>query len=218
VVRERNKQALIDLKLSVLEEFTKESKDVQVHLEQLNHDYRFHLQVIKNMLDNDLHKEAEDYYEEITEHYSDVKAYYIEDYSALSVLFMQMAGKAREEGVDFRCRIPKRLEFVGRESEISAILSNLMENAFRAVNHLVHRKWICVEMGNMHDNLMIIVENPVEEGVKGKGADSEGRGIGLKSVERMVKDYQGIMDVEEKGKVFSVSILIPNEVGVGKVI
>lgn len=119
---------------------------------------------------------------------------------------------AREQGIDMRIdiRIPQDIGIAS--FDITTILANLLDNSLEAVQSL-EAKWIAVKIFMKHNRLNIQIDNPygvapVKKNGKFVTSKSEKKmhGYGMQNVEAAVERYEGQMNIDMEGQIFSVKI------------
>lgn len=111
---------------------------------------------------------------------------------------------AEKEEIEFQAElsIPMEMQFKG--ADISLILGNLLENAVEGAEKAEKRKYIKLSVKYDRKNLLIMVENSYEgklKKIKGElrttKEDTANHGIGLASVRRAARKYQGTVFVDD---------------------
>ena len=123
---------------------------------------------------------------------------------------------AVEKGIniELQMKIPDTMPY--KSSDLCVVLGNLLDNAIEAVEKNQERKEIYLSLVFSKNRLMINIKNHYEKVVKkdrmgnyiSQKAKRQDHGIGLKSVKEIVYAYNGIMRVDDAGKIFEVSILM----------
>ena len=112
---------------------------------------------------------------------------------------------AENEGIKFQSELSIPMEMPFRGADISLILGNLLENAVEAAEKAEDEKYIRFKMKYDKNNLLITVENSYkgklikgkDEELKTTKKDTANHGIGLMSVQRAVRKYQGGMFIDD---------------------
>ncbi len=190
---------------------------LRAHVEEtrlLRHDFRQHLRVISNLMDagrtDELKQYLRQYDQELGgEHVSlcanaavDAIAGYYYHYAAV-----------HEVPADWKISLPETLPLP--ETDLCMLLGNLLENALQSsVDLPAERRSIHVICQMLSPAMLgLIVENAYD-GVLDKEGDSfrstrpGGSGIGLQSVENIVRRYHGKLTIETERQVFSVNVLL----------
>jgi two-component system sensor histidine kinase AgrC len=123
---------------------------------------------------------------------------------------------AEKEEIEFQVElsIPMEMQFKG--ADISLILGNLLENAVEGAEKAEQRKYIKLSVKYDRKNLLIAVENSYGgklKRVKGElrttKVDTANHGIGLASVRRVARKYQGIVLIDDTAsKCFLVRVVL----------
>lgn len=124
---------------------------------------------------------------------------------------------AQKEGIDMKCYVfvPDRLPFDG--ADLCIILGNLLDNAMEAVGCFpTGHRYMSVSVTLVKGSLSIMVENPYQGEVMEDSAshivtskqDKKNHGIGLDSVQRTVKKYNGELLLDYKNGLFKATVLL----------
>lgn len=122
----------------------------------------------------------------------------------------------RGEGVQVKVNItvPTRLKI--EDDDLVIILGNLLDNAIEAVGRKQENKKIEMELYYEKGSICLSIKNTYDfliKNEKGKlitqKKDKSRHGIGLKNVERIVKQYGGNLKIDYDNEVFCVDIYIP---------
>ena len=96
------------------------------------------------------------------------------------------------------------MEMPFKGADISLILGNLLENAVEGAEKATKRKYIKLSVKYDRKNLLITVENSyggklkkVKEELKTTKEDTANHGIGLASVRRAARKYQGTVFIDD---------------------
>jgi len=124
---------------------------------------------------------------------------------------------AQKEGIDMKCYVfvPDRLPFDG--ADLCIILGNLLDNAMEAVGCFpTGHRYMSVSVTLVKGSLSIMVENPYQGEVMEDSAshivtskqDKKNHGIGLDSVQRTVKKYNGELLLDYENGLFKATVLL----------
>ncbi len=98
--------------------------------------------------------------------------------------------------------------------DIAVILGNLLDNAIEAVSNIDDR-WIDLKLRYTKGRLIIEMNNSYDGTVKKVGSkyiscksDKENHGYGLKSVQAVLKNYDGAMQISHDSRKFTVKALL----------
>ena len=114
--------------------------------------------------------------------------------------------------IEYKINIPKDLGI--RLFDMNVILGNLLENAISAASHS-EEKWLSVFIKYEKGILFIHMRNSYSGQIIRQGMhyvttkkETQGHGIGLQNVKKVVESYHGTLDVEDKNNIFDVKIMI----------
>lgn len=126
--------------------------------------------------------------------------------SMLSKKYLQ----AQELGIecDFEILFPEKMQISPKD--ISSLLGNILDNAIEAVENM-DKGYIKLKLLYYKSFITIEIENPVLERVvelSTKKSDTWNHGLGLKSVDGIVKKYNGLFEWHSDENVFRLSIIL----------
>lgn len=114
--------------------------------------------------------------------------------------------------VSFDILIPEKLPLM--TFDIAVILGNLLDNAIEAVANTDER-WIDIKLKYTKGRLIIEINNSYDGKLKkvdgrfiSRKTDKKNHGIGLKSVEAALKNYDGVMQISHDPVKFTVKVLL----------
>ena len=111
---------------------------------------------------------------------------------------------AEKETIDFQAELSIPMEMSFKGADISLILGNLLENAVEGAEKAIKKKYIKLSVKYDRKNLLINIENSyegklkkVKEGLRTTKEDTANHGIGLASVRRAARKYQGTVFIDD---------------------
>lgn len=124
---------------------------------------------------------------------------------------------ARECGIRFVLRIfiPEKLPV--DQCDLGIVLGNALDNAIEAAGVCPEEdRRIEIRMGVKKDALILVVKNPYAHDLKHSEAgellstkkDSQRHGYGLKSIQRTAERYSGEVLIDEKNRVFCLTVIM----------
>lgn len=132
----------------------------------------------------------------------------------LDTLLEQKKAKAESKGIAFRIRADRIGELPFSDMEISTLFSNLLDNAIEACEKIPDdRRWIEIHITRKSAMLYITISNSI----KGRPLEKEGKlitnkenhqlhGYGIKSVQKIVRKYEGEFSYQVHENEFVVTI------------
>lgn len=131
--------------------------------------------------------------------------------------YMLQKAKAELETVDVKVILP---EEIMHSFDLNVLIGNLLENAIEAARK-TERKYLNVYIALQKGVLKIQIENSyvtetISEVNKRDGSriflttkkKKEQHGIGLKNVKKIVELYNGNIDIQTRGNIFSVKLIL----------
>ncbi len=133
------------------------------------------------------------------------------DNTLINAVLSEYRTKAEQEGLEFSARIQMPKELACDEAEFCVMLSNLLENSLDAA-----KSYIAISIKHLNHQLSLNVKNDYEGELK-KSAENnylttkpQGSGLGLKSVEAILKSNSGFLKIEDTDGVFDVFATLKN--------
>ena len=178
------------------------------------HDFRQHILIINNYLENGQTDKLKEYLSPIIATVSESHRMICEN-QVVNAIANHYNDIAKARNVTINWSIDLGNDLPTKESDMCAVLGNLVENAIKAAaeldgdNRLVDiRIWLLNPK-----TLVISIFNAYRGSLKLDKhglpiSDKDGHGIGLRSVKNIVKRYKGTMEIETLNGIFNVSILM----------
>ncbi|MFZ7120463.1 MAG: sensor histidine kinase [Eubacteriaceae bacterium] len=190
------------------------------HIDQFQkekHDFNQHLQMILAYISTEKIKDAKDYIFKLTDKIENLDQIKSSKHPEINSFILYKTNIANNNGIKIEknIKLPDRL-FI-ETIDLTIILGNLFDNAIESneFNKIEKRK-IIVNMHEKNNYLIIHTENPytrinlknnILETTK---IDKENHGIGLKNINFIVEKYNGFMEMDTSGGIFSIKIALEN--------
>ena len=124
--------------------------------------------------------------------------------------------RCERAGIDFHCMADVPLLDGMRSGDLYSLLGNALENAVEAAAKCGAERYIRVNIASVAEMLSIHIENTfagqltTENGkLRSTKPDPSGHGFGVRSMEWIVKRYDGTMTFSDANGIFSEDILLP---------
>ena len=190
------------------------SKENIALINQKCHDLKHQIRAIRNSSKEDIDKYLEEMEGSIRIYESIVKT----GNEVLDTILTEKSLYCRERGITVSCVADgSQMDFINTV-DLYAILGNALDNAMEAVEKFKHeeKRQIDVLIYRQQNFLVMNIINPMKESlvyeeelpVSTKG-DRRFHGFGLRSMQYMVKKYDGFLNISEEDGCFSLKILIP---------
>ena len=171
------------------------------------HDARHRDSILISYLENGEVEGAKEFLKkELAEIEKNAKIPFCEN-TLINAVLSEYRTKAEQEGLEFSARIQMPKEF----AEVCVMLSNLLENSLDAA-----KSYIAISIKHLNHQLSLNVKNDYEGELK-KSAENnylttkpQGSGLGLKSVEAILKSNSGFLKIKDTDGVFDVFATLKN--------
>jgi hypothetical protein len=181
---------------------------------QLRHDFRQHILLINEYLKKGQTDKLAKYIAPLVEHISQCHKTICRNQAVDAIAsHYDEAAKSQEVSVNWSIDLGEDLPV--KESDMCAVMGNLVENAIRAASELEgNNRRVNVRIGLLNTKTLVI---SIYNAYRGRIeldknnlpiTNKEGHGIGLHSVQNIVKRYKGSMTIETNNGMFNVSILM----------
>ena len=175
------------------------------------HDARHRDSILISYLENGEVEGAKEFLKkELAEIEKNAKIPFCEN-TLINAVLSEYRTKAEQEGLEFSARIQMPKELACNEAEFCVMLSNLLENSLDAA-----KSYIAISIKHLKHQLSLNVKNDYEGELK-KSAENnylttkpQGSGLGLKSVEAILKSNSGFLKIEDTDGVFDVFATLKN--------
>ena len=134
----------------------------------------------------------------------------------LDVLLAEKIGICQQRNIVLTCSLGKTDFSFVEELDLYSLFQNALSNAINAVSALPEsaERFITLSAARDGNMLSIHMENPCLEdidfvdGLPQTRGDPDWHGFGMKSMRRIAEKYDGMLTVEQKGKLFFLDILL----------
>ena len=184
-------------------------------LKQIRHDMKNHIIVIEELAKTQDNDKILDYISNLYDKLGQAKVFSDTGIIAIDSVLNYKLTQAEKKGIDVTSEItiPNNLEF--QSNDFVAILGNLLDNAIEATSKLNDNKYIKLHIKYNKGTVFIAVKNSFDgklnivgnEYKTTKDSDSL-HGIGMKSIETTIKQYNGEMKVSHTNNEFLVKIIL----------
>lgn len=194
----------------------KQTAEIQTMYRQMQawrHDYRNHIQNMKNRLDSDsgeLSKYLDALADDLTEADTLIRTGNVMADALLSGKLA--AAQAKGIALHVKAQIPKGLAM--SDVELCALLGNLIDNAMEACEKLPeNERFLRVYIDRFKGQFYLSVQNSSPAVVREKGSfrttKSGTHGFGLFRIDRIAKKYNGYVNRQYEEGIFATELMIP---------
>lgn len=141
-----------------------------------------------------------------------VESQWFTSHQEMNVLVGHKCRQAQAAGIKFQSKINIPMSLAISEIDLISLVSNLLDNAIEACSYCPPEdSWIKLQMVAQKQCLVIRVENSTDDqhqSFNTRKPDKQQHGIGLKSVQRIVKKYNGELEFDWEEHSFSIEITL----------
>lgn len=190
------------------------SKENIALINQKCHDLKHQIRALRGTRSEDM----DQYLAEIEESVQIYEAIVKTGNEVLDTILTEKSLYCKERGITISCVADGRLMSFIHTVDLYAILGNAIDNAIEAVEKFKHeeKRQIDVLIYQQQKFLVINIINPMkdtliyeEELPVTTKKDTNYHGYGLRSIQHLVKKYDGVLTVKEEDGCFSLVMLIP---------
>ena len=214
---ERLKEKRAYNRLETKNDYYEKVEESQNQIRRLYHDMNNHLYNIQMM--NKSSEDASDYIVSLQNELKEARKTIVSGNSLFDIIVDEKMNICKNKGIEFDIDVDSKNTGFIKNMDMSSILSNILDNAIEACDKMTsNKKYIKLTSMWADDIFVIICENSKENVVKKIGdrfitdkLNKSEHGIGIKSVEKSVKNYDGNMMIFCDDNLFKVKIMIPKK-------
>ena len=212
---ERIKEKQAYNRLETKNDYYEKVEESQNQIRRLYHDMNNHLYNIQMM--NKSSEDASEYILSLQNELNESRKARLSGNSLFDIIVDEKMNICQSKGIDFKIDVDSKNTGFIKNIDMSSILTNILDNAIEACDKMTsNKKYIKLTSMWADDMFVIICENSKENEVKKIGdrfitdkLNKSEHGIGIKSVEKSVKNYDGNMMIFCDDNLFKVKIMIP---------
>lgn len=214
----KNKIRFLERKNQVLEENYHLLTDLYQKNEHLYHDMNHHLQMIYHLAKKNEIPEIAQYVNSISAPINELSDTTWSGVDIVDAILNHAVLDAKKQGIeiDVNAEFPKDCNITS--DDLCVVLFNLLDNAMEACQKFMRQTKtpprVQVTLRRIHQFLIIKIQNPCVLPRKLFGifpttkADAGHHGIGLRNVREKVEKYNGSLEFEVEGGMFTVTVLL----------
>lgn len=192
----------------------------QENIRLLKHDFKHHLATLHNYLKTEDITSAMAYLQDIDQTISGCNVYVACANETVNAILNAKIHLARQYKITVQTSIHLPEQLRVRPFDLSAILGNLMDNAIEATKEITDagKKNIFLEIKMDRDIIFLTMQNPFCHQIQSKNGslcsthtDRANHGYGLRSIEAILKKYNGTMDYAYQNNQFRIKMLFYNQ-------
>lgn len=169
--------------------------EMYARLRILRHDYKYHLNAIRKMLQARDMEGADEYLTGIEQKLSGYELQNFCSNHVINALVADYAERCRELDIQLDVRLHMPMSLTIPDYDLCIILGNLLENALNACEKLSQGCTIKLETQNTRNQLLFMVKNSFDGNIRHKDgipfSKKANGGFGLRSVKEVIDGYGG---------------------------
>ena len=195
-----------------------ERETSMLNLRNVSHDMKQKLFPLIELAENKKNKEILEYVQNLIDE-SGIQSFGIarSGNNTIDSLVNYKYSVAKNKGIEFciDLKIPIKMNF--SNADLCVILGNALDNAIEATSKLAEKeRSVKLAIKYVQNNLSIVVINSFNGSLKRERGgrlittkpDASNHGIGLKSIQKAVEMYNGIMHIDSNENIFTLKILL----------
>ncbi len=205
---------MAQMKNELLKQNYKNLQNLYMSNQYIFHDFKHHIVLLKNHLENCEYEKASQYLGKIMEPVERLSKYIYTGCDVLDLVLNIKGDEANQKGIRYQVEVEGEFKTNINENDMGNIFFNLLENAIEACEKIDGcDKWIRVVIKRKNQIYIVKIENSLGVPVLVKNGEyqtdkdnKKGHGFGMKSVESCVKYYGGEISWSHTADVFTVVI------------
>ena len=174
-----------------------ETCDLYSNQQKQVHDFRAHLEMLKQLLDDQQFTIAKDYLESILERQSERIFLVNCHHTILNALFNSKASKAVKLNIDIHFEVGDLAGLLIDSIDLTVLLSNLIDNAIEGCKKCTQKPSIQIQACIKNDRFIFIIRNTsspvhiVQNEIESTKSDPHLHGFGLPNIKAILNKYHG---------------------------
>ena len=212
--REKLGRQALEHRMAMNQQHMEEVNTLYQNLRAIRHDLLNHITIMDGMIQQRNYRELDSYFQTLRKNNLSVEQFVDCGHVSVNALINPKLSYAKELGIKVSIRASLAPDIKITETDLCALLANLMDNAIEACNH-VKEPVLELDMHPERSYLSIVVRNTVEHDVLKDNPklhttkqDKQIHGIGLSIVHTIVDRYDGMIDFSVEEHMFTVKVLL----------
>lgn len=207
---------LEDYQNALLKQHYEEVESMYRQVRGWRHDYKNHIQTMKAHLQMKEYDLLDDYLKTLNADLMEIDTVIKTGNVMIDAILNSKLVSAKGKGINIKAdaHVPSSLSV--KETDLCAMLGNLIDNAIEAVMELENEKdrFIRIYIGVFKNQLYISVTNSVGGRLRKSGREyfstkGKNHGYGLKRIDSIVAKYSGYVNRQDEEDVFATEVMLP---------
>lgn len=179
----------------------------------LKHDIKSHLQSIYILNTQRKYDQIEEYLKKYLENIQEYSLYFHSSHPMFEIVVNEKYNEAKKLNVDFQIDYTDiNFHFID-DRDIISIFANALGNALEANEEVMIQRFISMKVAKKGNYCVFQIKNPYQQiynNYQFLSSTKKGHeGVGLISIQKVIKKYQGMITYETKNSIFILTIMIP---------
>lgn len=210
VLEAENKQ--MEKRIEIQKESYNQISEQMNNTKRLRHDMKQHIYVMESFLNKGEYKNLSDYLSSYKSSFDVLETEIFCNNPTINALLHYYCVCAKKNSIKFKVSVSANKDIPVCDTDLSIIFGNLIENALEACARQSQSKKAISIYGTADENkLMFCIKNTFDKNIllkEGKFLSSkrDDYGIGIESVKKVIKKYNGVIDINYNNVEFKVSV------------
>lgn len=217
LIKEGEKKKLLYMRNDMLEASYQSLRKAYDENKMMYHDFKNHLLVINQLLQEKRTREVSEYINTCIHWTLKINQRVETGCKIIDIIVNCKIADAVDKSINFKYEIDYIGEISIRDNDMCALLANLLDNAIEACEKVAkEERWIYMRMKRKNEMLLIWIENSMKFYQLAKSdffrtckENKELHGFGMKSIDNVIKKYDGHKEYEIQKDKFLIYISIP---------
>jgi len=189
----------------------------RAHIREIWHDFKNHVSCLK-MLYQSKESEALGRYIDNLTHFGEVEKVIDTGNPVIDALLNHKESIARQNGIQVKTNLSIPFNLAISPADACVILGNSIDNAIEACKRITNEsveKTISLSLTYQNGYLVYVITNTIDQAPKKEGgryktwkSSPESHGLGMQSIERAVRQYNGNMVAKDENGTFILEIIL----------
>ncbi|MEE0753082.1 sensor histidine kinase [Frisingicoccus sp.] len=218
-VKGREKERMLNMRNDLMESNYSTLQKTYAENQMLYHDYKNHMLSVRQLIKEYRREDALEYIDAYISLTAKVNRRINSGSKILDIIVNSKLGEAKAKNIDFTCDVGYVGDTGITDIDMCALVANLLDNAIEACERIEgERVWIRLKAVRRNDMLLIKLSNSIavsdalkKDFFQSRKDKHKIHGWGMKSVEKVLKKYDGSKEHYIGEKEFEIFINIPVE-------
>ena len=220
VYKERSNYKIVEIKNEMLIKEIEEKEKIYTEIRKIHHDFKNHIVCIDKLLEQRKIESAENYINNLRDEVIETHAWIKTGNDILDTILNQKKLEGKKKGINIDIKINLSKDININPIDLCTILGNLLDNGIEANEKIVNKEErnMNISISTYKEYLHIDTSNPTQinpinkyGNLETSKENKESHGFGVKSIQAIVKKYNGILNYEWNNGIFQLNIMLPME-------